>query len=248
MTIPDDLLAKIDEAITHYPASKRSASLPLLHLWQEHFGFISDEAITWIAQKLELEPINILELVTFYPMFRRQSAGRRHIRICRTLSCAMAGAYELKEDVAKAAGIDLEKWKREFYGTDCGDAEHSHDPHKTEDIEHAVHNAGHGNPIAVSPDGKFSVEFVECLASCGTAPVAMVDDLFREKIGLDEAETLLRLKSSDATRPKVLPAHPRETRLVFKNIDRKGWSNDIECYLKDGGYEDLKKALKMKPD
>ena len=41
MNIPDDLLAKIDEAITHYPVSKRSASLPLLHLWQEHFGFIS---------------------------------------------------------------------------------------------------------------------------------------------------------------------------------------------------------------
>ncbi len=76
MTPPTELLAKIDEAITHYPASKRSASLPLLHLWQEHFGFISDEAIAWIAAKLELQPINILELVTFYPMFRRAAGGR----------------------------------------------------------------------------------------------------------------------------------------------------------------------------
>ena len=89
MEVPTDLLAKIDEAITHYPVSKRSASLPLLHLWQEHFGFISDEAVAWIAQKLELSPINVLELVTFYPMFRRHPAGRRHIRVCRTLSCCL---------------------------------------------------------------------------------------------------------------------------------------------------------------
>jgi NADH-quinone oxidoreductase subunit E len=40
MTIPPELLARMDDAIAHYPVSKRSASLPLLHLWQEHFGFI----------------------------------------------------------------------------------------------------------------------------------------------------------------------------------------------------------------
>src|ERR1700761_3125150 len=105
MTIPPELLSKIDEAITHYPASKRSAALPLLHLWQEHFGFISDEAGSWIAQKLERQPIKILELVSFYPMFRRHPAGKRHIRVCRTLSCSMAGSYELRDKVAAAAGI-----------------------------------------------------------------------------------------------------------------------------------------------
>jgi len=223
MDIPAALLAKIDEAITHYPVSKRSASLPLLHLWQEHFGFISDAAINWIAEKLELAPINILELVTFYPMFRRVPAGKRHIRVCRTLSCAMAGSYALRDEVAKAAGIDLEKW--------------------------AEHNAGgHGNPVAVSADGRYSIEFVECLASCGTAPVAMVDDLFKENVSLGEAAELLKLERSDATLPKVLPAHPREKRIVFKNIDQEGWTNDLACYVKDGGYKELKKALKMKPE
>jgi len=220
MNVPSELLAKIDEAITHYPASKRSASLPLLHLWQEHFGYVSDEGVAWIAAKLELSPINVLELVTFYPMFRREPAGKRHIRICRTLSCAMAGSYELKAAVAKSAGIDLEKWAHEQHG-------------------------GHGNPVAVSQDGKFSVEFVECLASCGSAPVAMVGDNFKESIKLENAEALLRLERSDATLPKIRPAHPREKRIVFKNIDREGWTNDIECYLHDGGYAELKKALAM---
>src|SRR5437667_6126138 len=148
MIISAELEAKIDEAITHYPVSKRSASLPLLHLWQEHFGCISDEAIAWIAAKLELQPINVLELVTFYPMFRRQPAGATHIRICRTLSCALAGAYELRKRVAAAAGIDLAKFEEEQERTVI----HGH-----------PHNPDHGNPIAVSPDGKFSMEFVECL-------------------------------------------------------------------------------------
>lgn len=233
MTIPAELSSKIDEAISHYPVSKRSASLPLLHLWQEHFGFISDEAITWIAQKLELQPINVLELVTFYPMFRRVPAGQRHIRVCRTLSCAMAGSYALKAEIAKAAGIDLAAWAAGHHAPNHGDPEHS--------TAHPVHNAGHGNPVAVSADGRFSIEFVECLASCGSAPVAMVDDLFKENVQLSDAASLLQLQKSDATTPVVRPPHPREKRIVFKNIDREGWKNDIGSYLQDGGYRRSKK-------
>src|SRR5258706_8151783 len=106
MEIPSELESRIDEVITHYPVSKRSASLPLLHLIQEHFGYISDDAITWVAQKLELEPINIFELVTFYPMFRQEPIGKHHIRVCRTLSCAMAGSYSLLKAFFCHAKID----------------------------------------------------------------------------------------------------------------------------------------------
>ncbi len=246
MSIPAELLSKIDEAITHYPVSKRSASLPLLHLWQEHFGFVSDEAVTWIAVKLELQPINILELVTFYPMFRRVPAGKTHIRVCRTLSCAMAGSYELRDTIARAAGINLHKPGAELGSGNAGDEEHSHSVEKAAHTD--VHNAGHGNPVTVSADGKYSIEFVECLASCGSAPVAMVNDLFKENIRLEDAAELLHLNRSDATRPKVQAPHSREKRIVFKNIDREGWHNDIETYLHDGGYAELKKALGMKPE
>ena len=106
--VPAELEREIDKAIRRYPSEhRRSASMPLLHLWQEHFGFISDEAIDWIAAKLGLQPINILELVTFYPMYRRSPAGRTHLRVCRTLSCAMAGGYQLRDSLARACGIDL---------------------------------------------------------------------------------------------------------------------------------------------
>ena len=106
MQLPPDLLTKIDEAITHYPVSKRSAVLPLLHLFQHHFGYITDDTVNWVAEKLALQPVQVLEVVTFYPGFRRSAPGKYHIRVCRTLSCAMAGSYELMESLSEAAGID----------------------------------------------------------------------------------------------------------------------------------------------
>ena len=66
LAIPTQLEAQIDELISRYP-EKRSASLMLLHAVQDHFGHISRDAVEWIAKKLELQPINIHELVTFHP-------------------------------------------------------------------------------------------------------------------------------------------------------------------------------------
>ncbi len=158
--VPAELEKRMDEAISHYPVSKRSAVLPLLHLMQHHFRYISDEAVTWVATKLGLEPIQVLEVVTFYPGFRQTAPGKFHIRVCRTLSCAMAGSYELMESLCKATNIDR-----------------SH--------------TDHHHPIAVSPDGKYSIEFAECLASCGFGPVCMVEDDFYEKVDAAKAGEVL---------------------------------------------------------
>src|SRR5437763_7270141 len=201
----------MDEAITRYPRDqKRSASLPLLHLWQEHFGFVSDDAVTWIAAKLGLQPINILELVSFYPMLREKRAGKTHIRICRTLSCAMAGSYQVMESVCQATGIQRKN---------------------------------HGEPVSVSADENYSVEFVECLASCGTAPVCMVNDDLIERVDPTSAADRL-LSRTSPLKHQTFP-HPLERRLVFKNIGSPDWKIDIDTYLEAGGYQDLPKALKM---
>jgi NADH-quinone oxidoreductase subunit E len=160
MELPAELQARIDEVITQYPVSKRSAALPLLHLIQEHSGYIEDDAITWIAAKLGLEPINVYELVTFYPMFRREPAGKHHIRVCRTLSCAMAGGYELLDTFCQHARIKRPE-------------------------------NGHGSHLLKSEDGKYSVEFVECLASCGFGPVCMINDDFYEAVAQEEVPQLL---------------------------------------------------------
>jgi NADH-quinone oxidoreductase subunit E len=154
-SVPAALEAEIDELISHYP-KKRSASLMLLHAMQERFGFISRQAVEWVAAKLELQPINIYELVTFYPMFHQQRVGKYHLRVCRTLSCALGGAYQLHERLCSKLGLDA----------------HGHGPQTTK-------------------DGKYTVEFVECLASCGTAPVMMCNDAFHEGVTETRADTIL---------------------------------------------------------
>ncbi|MDP9254586.1 MAG: NAD(P)H-dependent oxidoreductase subunit E, partial [Verrucomicrobiota bacterium] len=218
ITVPPELEQRMDEAIARYPANrKRSAAMPLLHLWQEQFDFISAEGVNWIAAKLELQPINILELVTFYPMFRQAPAGKTHIRVCRTLSCAMAGSYRVMESIRAAAELVRERDEDEMH-----------------------------NPISLSEDGKYSIEFVECLASCGTAPVCMVQDELIENVPAERAAELLNPKSKTpqaGQNPK--PPHPLERRLIFKNIGRADWTTDIDCYLRAGGYQQLKKAIGM---
>src|SRR5437762_13023163 len=106
--VPPALEAEIDEVITHYP-QKRSASLMLLHAIQEHFGYISQQATEWIAAKLELQPINIYELVTFYPMLQQRPVGKYHLRVCRTLSCALGGSYKLHEYLCNKLGLDAQQ-------------------------------------------------------------------------------------------------------------------------------------------
>ena len=103
-TVPTEMEAEMDEVITHYP-QKRSASLMLLHAIQEYAGWISPEAIEWTAKKLDLQPINIYELVTFYPMFRQEPVGKYQIKVCRTLSCALGGSHELRDYVCKKLGL-----------------------------------------------------------------------------------------------------------------------------------------------
>lgn len=150
MQLKAETLRSIDEVIPRYPV-KRSAALPLLHLVQEDQGYISHEAIEWIAGRLEVPPIAIYELVTFYPMFRQKPIGRRHIKVCRTLSCALMGGYKT-----------CAEFERQF-ATKRGE---------------------------VSPDGEVTIEFVECLASCGSAPVVMVDDDLHERVDCARAREL----------------------------------------------------------
>ncbi len=147
-TLKPETLTQIEALIGLYP-EKRSAALPLLHLVQEDKGYICKGAIEWIAQKLGLEPISIFELVTFYPMFRQAPIGKKHVKVCRTLSCALAGGYTVCERLK-----DILK---------C--------------------NVG-----GTSADGEYTLEFVECLASCGTAPVVMVDEVLHEDVKLDKVE------------------------------------------------------------
>ncbi|GHC12373.1 complex I 24 kDa subunit family protein [Cerasicoccus arenae] len=145
MDLSLELTEKIDKLIPRYP-DKRSATLPLCHLIQEEKGYLSKESVEWIAAKLDLQPMQVWEVVTFYPMYRREPIGKVHVKVCRTLSCALRGSYKTCEKLEQALG--------------CKRGETSH-------------------------DGKFTIEFVECIADCGYAPVVQVDDKLYEKVTPD---------------------------------------------------------------
>lgn len=142
MELKAETLEKIEKLIPRYP-EKQSLVLPLLHIIQEERGYICDTAMEWIADKLDLQPMAILEVLTFYPMFRREPIGKLHVKVCRTLPCALNGAYSVCQQLQ-------EKLKCKLGET--------------------------------SEDGNYSIEFVECIANCGTGPVVHVDDDMYENI------------------------------------------------------------------
>ena len=150
-----DNLKRINRLIPRYP-TKRSCTLPLLHIIQEEQGYLSKPAIEWVAKKLDLPAIQVLEVVTFYPMFRQNPIGKRHVKVCRTLSCALHGSHETCRILQKELNCDLNQ---------------------------------------TSSDGNFTLEFVECIASCGTAPVVHIDETMHHQISPEKAKGLAqRLK------------------------------------------------------
>ena len=158
MDLKSHTIEKIDKLVPRYPTI-RSAALPLCHLIQEDQGYLSEQAIEWIANRLDLQPINIQEIVTFYPMLRTEPTGKYHVRVCRTLPCALAGAYST-----------------------CRRLE--------EELDVSVGNT--------SEDGLVTLEFVECHADCGKAPVVMVGEDEYTNISPDRATELAnKIKNGD---------------------------------------------------
>ncbi len=150
MDLSEQTLEKIEKTIAKFP-KKRSAMLPILHLIQEEKGYLDPEAEEWVAAKLEVTPIQVREVVTFYPMYRQKPIGKVHVKVCRTLSCALVGAYKVCEKLEEEL-----KCKR-------GET---------------------------SADGKYTIEFVECIADCGKGPVVQVDDKMYELIKPEKAGEL----------------------------------------------------------
>ena len=99
----------IDEWTTRFPADrKRSAVIRALHLVQhENQGFIEAEHMNAVAQHLDLPPIQVYEVATFYSMFQTRPCGRNEVSICTNVSCMLRGADDIVEHVEKRLGIKL---------------------------------------------------------------------------------------------------------------------------------------------
>jgi len=150
MNLKPETLQRIDEVIAHYPV-KRSAALRCCTSYRRSRATSRPAAIEWIAQKLGLQPINIYELVTFYPMFRQQ----------RSAAATSRSAARFPVHWRAATGRARSSKSNS--------------------------NARRGE---ISADGEVTIEFVECLASCGSGPAVMIDDDLHEKVDCARAREL----------------------------------------------------------
>ena len=107
--INDNLMARINELISHYPADKRkSALLPVLHEVQDaHDNWLSVELMDKVAEIIQIKPIEVYEVVSFYTMFNRAPIGRYMFEFCQTSCCCLRGVEDLMDYTCEKLGIGM---------------------------------------------------------------------------------------------------------------------------------------------
>ena len=102
----NERLAKIDEIIARYPEGKqKSALLAALHLAQEQFGWLSSETMDYVASLLQLKPIEVYEVATFYSMYNLKPVGKFMFEVCQTGPCMINGSDDIIAYIGERLGI-----------------------------------------------------------------------------------------------------------------------------------------------
>ncbi|HTQ64147.1 MAG TPA: NAD(P)H-dependent oxidoreductase subunit E [Puia sp.] len=105
----EEKLAKVKELISHYPEGKqKSAILPVLHLAQESFGgWLSTETMNYVASLLNIEPIEVYEVATFYSMYNLKPVGKYMFEVCQTGPCMLNGSDQIIDYIKEKLGIGV---------------------------------------------------------------------------------------------------------------------------------------------
>ena len=98
------LKEQFDRIIARYPI-KRSAIVPLLLFAQDEIGYVSEEAVEEIAQRVGVRPIEVVEDISYYSMLHRQPIGKYNFQVCTNISCMLRGGDEIFQHCAKKLGI-----------------------------------------------------------------------------------------------------------------------------------------------
>lgn len=134
--------------------------LAALYIAQEQFGWLSDEALQRVADRLDLPVGKVKATASFYTMFKLEPQGKYRIQVCEGLSCYLVGGAEpIIEYVQKKLNL---------------------------------------KPGETSADGKFTLEVVECLAACGSAPVMKVNDDLYEHLTYQDIDRLIENLEKEA--------------------------------------------------
>ena len=138
-TFSEENLLKIEELKKQYP-SPHALSLPCLWMAQYQDGYISLDAIEEISKLIDIPPMEIYRVATFYTMFHLEAQEKLNVQVCKTLSCKLCGSDEILQHL------------------------------ESKDV---------------------NIQHVECLGSCGTAPVMQIDDIYYENLTSDKVDTIL---------------------------------------------------------
>ena len=95
---------RIERLLTQYPTAQ-AALLPVLHLAQDEFGHLPDEALHLVAETLRLPPAHVFGVITFYTMFHREKSGRNELMVCTNVSCMLRGGYDILRHIEGRLGI-----------------------------------------------------------------------------------------------------------------------------------------------
>ncbi len=147
----EENLRKVEEIKKRYP-NQMAAVLPVLWLAQEQFGWISEEAMHYVAELLDVPFNHILGVVTFYTMYNKKPVGKYHIQVCANISCMLRGSDNLLGHMEKKLGVRIGE---------------------------------------TTPDKMFTLNEVECLGSCGTAPMMQVNDDYYEDLTTEKIDRLV---------------------------------------------------------
>jgi NADH-quinone oxidoreductase subunit E len=98
----------VKEKISHYPEGRqKSAILPLLHLAQEKWGWLSVEVMDYVASLLNIKSIEVYEVATFYSMFHLKPVGKYVLEVCQTGPCCLVGAENIIDHLQKTLNIKI---------------------------------------------------------------------------------------------------------------------------------------------
>lgn len=133
--------------------AQRAMLLTALYIAQERHGWLSPQAVEWVAQRFGMTPGQVYATASFYSLFKLAPQGRYRIQVCDGLSCYLVGGAEpVIEQVSRTLNL---------------------------------------RPGETTPDGRFTLEVVECLAACGTAPALRVNDELYEYMTPEKIDELL---------------------------------------------------------
>ncbi len=152
--IQGDVKARIDRWIANYPEDqKQSATMAALRIVQEvNGGYLTTDLMNQIADYLEIPPISVYEVATFYSNYEHQPVGKFNLCVCTSISCMLRGSEDIIEYLEKTLEI---------------------------------------KPGEITKDGRFSIKKVECLGSCGGAPMMQVGKVYYEDLTEKSLDSIL---------------------------------------------------------